>query len=257
MVELIGLLEFVELNNPINSINPTNPMNYENHCWYIQRPQFLSSFAKYSSCLASEDFALRARMPKRKVAMKIIGGKLRGRNFYMPNGIRPTQNIVRKALFDLLGERIKGAAFLDLFAGSGAVGLEAISRGAGKVTLVEKVPRFCAIIRENLELLQIPLLGKDRRPVYQLAEGDAFAAIKRFAGEGKAFDIIFADPAYGLGLGKKLLKTLGAYDIVNANCTVVIQHEKPEILPESQGNFFRVEQRKYGSTILSIYKCHV
>ena len=110
------------------------------------------------------------------------------------------------------------------------------------------------IIRENLDLLRVPLLGEDRRQVYELIESDAFAAIKEFARQGKKFNIVFADPPHGVGLAKKILKTLGGYDIVSPNCVVVIQHEKREILPESQGGFHRIDQRKYGSTILSIYR---
>ncbi len=174
----------------------------------------------------------------------------------MPEGIRPTQNLTRKALFDFLGQDLTGLTFLDLFAGSGGVGLEALSRGAQKVSFVEKDERNSELIRENLDLLGVPLLGKDRQAIYEVVEADSFASIKRFAAGGKKFDIIFADPPYGLGLAKKVLKTLGAYDIVTANCIVVIQHEKEEILPGSQGspgNLHRSEQRKYGSTVLSIY----
>ena len=186
--------------------------------------------------------------------MKIIAGHYKGRNFYMPEGIRPTQNLTRKALFDLLGQDLTGLTFLDFFAGSGGVGLEALSRWAEKVTFVEKDERFSEVLRENLELLGVPLLGSNRQAVYEVLEADAFASIKRFAAGGRKFDIVFADPPYDLGLAKKMLKTLGAYDIVTANCIVVIQHEKEEILPESQGNLIRSEQRKYGSTVLSIYK---
>lgn len=186
--------------------------------------------------------------------MKIIAGTYKGRNFYMPEGIRPTQNLTRKALFDFLGQDLTGLTFLDLFAGSGGVGLEALSRGAQKVTFVEKDERSSELIRENLGLLGVPLLGSNRQAVYEMVEADAFASIKRFAAGGRKFDIVFADPPYDLGLAKKMLKTLGAYDIVTANCIVVIQHEKEEILPESQGNLVRSEQRKYGSTVLSIYK---
>ena len=186
--------------------------------------------------------------------MKIIAGTYKGRNFYMPEGIRPTQNLTRKALFDLLGQDLAGLTFLDFFAGSGAVGLEALSRGAKKVAFVEKDERNSHLIRENLELLGMPLLGKDRQALYEVVKVDAFASVKQFAAGGKKFDIVFADPPYGLGLAKKMLKTLGAYDIVTANCVVVIQHEKEEVLPGSQGNLHRSEQRKYGSTVLSIYK---
>lgn len=185
--------------------------------------------------------------------MKIIGGLYKGRNFYMPEGIRPTQNMIRKAVFDFLGQDLEGLTFLDLFAGSGGVGLEAVSRGAQKVTMVEKEERFCEVIRENLELLEVPLMGPNRQALYELVQSDAFAAVKLFTAQGRKFDIIFADPPYSPGLAKKILKTLGAYDIVSANCVVVIQHEKREILPETEGNLLRAQQRKYGNTILSIY----
>lgn len=174
----------------------------------------------------------------------------------MPEGIRPTQNVTRKALFDLLGQDLAGLTFLDLFAGSGAVGLEALSRGAPKVTFVEKDERSSGLIRENLDILGVPLLGNNRQALYEVVEADAFASVKRFSAGSRRFDIVFADPPYSLGLAKKMLKTLGAYDIVTANCIVVIQHEKREILPEIQGNLVRSEQRKYGSTVLSIYKSY-
>ena len=124
--------------------------------------------------------------------MKIIGGKYKGKNFYMPEGIRPTQDIVRKALFDLLGRDLSGMTFLDLFAGSGSVGLEAVSRGAVQVTFVERVFRSCEIIRENLILLSAGADEGGRVPC-EVMSGDAFAAVKLLARKGRKFDIIFAD----------------------------------------------------------------
>ena len=185
--------------------------------------------------------------------MKIIAGKYKGRNFYMLEGIRPTQGIVRKALFDILGQDMKGMTLLDLFAGSGAVGLEAISRGAMKATFVEKDPRCAAIIEENIGLLSI---HKDKTgiPPYQIVQTDAFAAIKLFSRQNKKFDVVFVDPPYSRGLAKKTLKMLGAYDILHPNCMVVIQHEMEEILPETFGRFLLFRKKKYGSMYLSSYK---
>ena len=154
----------------------------------------------------------------------------------MPFGIRPTQSIARKALFDILGQDLEGVTFLDLFAGSGAVGLEAISRGAAKATMVEKDPKCAAVITENISLLSIEPNEAGAFP-YEIVQTDAFAAVKLFARQDKKFDVVFVDPPYGLGLAKKALKTLEGYDILHPNCTVVIQHEKGEILPEKQGRF--------------------
>src|SRR3989338_8645565 len=100
--------------------------------------------------------------------MKIIAGQFKGRNFFMPEGIRPTQNLTRKALFDLLGHDLTGLTFLDLFAGSGGVGLEALSRGAQKVTFVEKDENNSQLIRENLDLLGVPLLGSNRQATFEV-----------------------------------------------------------------------------------------
>jgi 16S rRNA (guanine(966)-N(2))-methyltransferase RsmD len=188
--------------------------------------------------------------------MKIIAGKFKGRNFYMPADIRPTPNIIRKALFDLLGQDLKGVEFLDLFAGSGAVGLEAFSRGARRVTFVEKVSKIAELIQENLRFLDT-VSSAPRQSFYEVLNMDAFAAIKLLARQEKKFDIVFSDPPYGGGLAKKTLNLLLAYDIFNPHCTVIIQHEKREILPEIEGRFLLLGRRKYGGSILSMYTCQV
>ncbi|MBN1869733.1 MAG: RsmD family RNA methyltransferase, partial [Candidatus Omnitrophica bacterium] len=139
--------------------------------------------------------------------MKIIGGQYKGRNFYMPAGIRPTQNIARKALFDLLGQNLEGITLLDLFAGSGAVGIETISRRATKAVIVEKDPKCVDVISENIGLLSIGPNEPGNLP-YEVIQMDAFAAIKMFAHQGRKFDVVFMDPPYGQGLAKKALKTL-------------------------------------------------
>ena len=83
---------------------------------------------------------------------------------------------------------------------------------------------------------------------------DSFMAIKRFARDGRKFDIVFVDPPYGYDLGKKTLKTLGAYDILTPDSFIIIQHDKHEILPDSQGRFLVSRQRNYGSATLTVYQ---
>ena len=170
----------------------------------------------------------------------------------MPFGIRPTQNIARKALFDLLGQDLQEVDFLDLFAGSGAIGLEAVSRGAAHVMFIEKDPKCAQVINENIRLLSGQWRDSAAPPAAVL-QTDALAAIKDLSRQGRKFDMVFADPPFGHELAKKALKTLGGYDILHPTCTVVIQHEKREILPEKQGRFLLFRQKKYGSTFLSIY----
>jgi 16S rRNA (guanine966-N2)-methyltransferase len=178
--------------------------------------------------------------------MKILGGKYKGRNFFMPAGIRPTQNILRAAIFDLLGHDFTGLSFLELFAGSGAVSLEAISRGAQEVVMVEHNDLNAKTIRENCELIGIELGGD-----FSLIHGDAFKYVKTFSEEKKRFDIIFFDPPYGQKLAKKTLKLITSRDILHAQSLVMVQLETSEKL-EVPENFTVLAQRRYGSSYLMV-----
>src|SRR5271170_1128024 len=147
--------------------------------------------------------------------MKILGGKYKGRNFYMPAGIRPTQNVLRAAIFDLLGHDFTGLTMLELFAGSGSVSLEAISRGADEVVMVEHNDLNAKTIRENCELLDIQLGGE-----ISLIHADAFKTVKSLSEEAKRFDIVFFDPPYAQKLAKKTLKLLTLRDILHPQSLV-------------------------------------
>ena len=202
--------------------------------------------------------------------MRITSGKYKGRIIKMPKGIRPTQDKVRKALFDILGD-IEGLSFLELFAGSGAVGFEALSQGAKKVVFVEKDRKCIEKIEENLSVL---VFSHSR--VLAL---DALVAIKQLGKSGEKLDIIFLDPPYykrkvprhyasrsstgdsgskvavmGESLSKKTLQTLGAYDILAPNGFIVVQHFKKDNLPDRLGDLVLFKQARYGDTLLSFYR---
>ena len=185
--------------------------------------------------------------------MKIIGGKYKGRNIYMPKDIRPTQNLTRKALFDILGQELEGMDFLDLFAGSGAVGLEALSRGARSVTFVEKNPLCLNTIQENVNLLKLNMSAVKEKAFYEVIEGDSFATIKQLSRKGKKYHLVFLDPPYGRGLVKKALKLLSAYDILTPASMLIVEHEKKEFLPKLEGKLKLLKQNHYGNTCLSIF----
>ena len=176
--------------------------------------------------------------------MKILGGKYKGQNFYMPAGIRPTQNVLRAAIFDLLGHDLSGLSFLELFAGSGAVSLEAISRGADEVVIVDHNDLNAKTIRENCELLGIDLGGN-----FSLVHDDAFKSVKRLSEEPKRFDIVFFDPPYGQKLAKKTLKLLTLRDILHPQSLVMVQLETSEKL-EIPEDLTVLTQRRYGSSYL-------
>jgi len=177
--------------------------------------------------------------------MRITTGRYKGRSLRLPKDIRPTQNKVRKALFDILGD-IEGLSFLDLFAGSGSVGFEALSRGASFLALVERNPDCLAAIKQNMETLK----NQDCAVYPQ----DAQKAIENFHKNRKGFDIIFLDPPYYQDLVKKTLQTLEGYDILAPNGLIVAQHFKKENLPDSLGVLSLFRQYKYSQTLLSLYR---
>ncbi len=180
------------------------------------------------------------------MGMRIGGGQYKGRNFFRPEGIRPAQGYVVKSLFDILGQDMDDLVFLDLFAGSGAVGLEALSRGARHCTFVERDRKCVKIINQNVNLLGIE--------AYNLIAGDVFANIKNFAAQQEHFDIVFCDPPYERDMAKKSLKTLGAYDILQPTSIVIFKHEQHEALPPQNGRLVRFKEKKYGATLLSFYQ---
>ncbi|MDD5042863.1 MAG: 16S rRNA (guanine(966)-N(2))-methyltransferase RsmD, partial [Candidatus Omnitrophica bacterium] len=177
--------------------------------------------------------------------MRITTGKYRNRKIMMPKGIRPTQDKVRKAIFDILGD-IEEASFLELFAGSGAVGFEALSRGAGEVVMVESGHEQYACIRRNASSL-----GAGSCNIYYL---DAEKAVRVLCGDGKRFDIVFLDPPYSKGMAKKILHTLEGYDILSPNGLVLVQHSREESLPGSSPKFSLIKEAKYGDTWISIFR---
>jgi 16S rRNA (guanine(966)-N(2))-methyltransferase RsmD len=162
----------------------------------------------------------------------------------MPKGIRPTEDKVRKALFDILGD-IEGLSFLELFAGSGAVGLEALSRGVRDLTFVETNPDCLRAIRKNI--------ASFRPQACRLYPQEAQSAIKTLFKAGKKFEIIFLDPPYYRGLAKKILQTLILYDILAPQGFIVVQHFKKDDLPESLGVLILFKRKRYGDTVLSFY----
>lgn len=139
--------------------------------------------------------------------MRITGGTLRGRTFKVPKtDVRPTKEQVREAIFSSLGDRIVGARVLDLFAGTGALGLEAWSRGADRVCSVEQDRRVFSVLEENVRALCDP-----EGPAYSCASADVYRYLKNRAPGDGPFDIVLADPPYDSGDNNALLeKTLRA-----------------------------------------------
>jgi len=185
--------------------------------------------------------------------IRVIAGKYKGRRLNMPKGskIRPTADRVKEALFQVLGEAIEGKEVLELFAGSGSLGIEALSRGAKSVTFVDNNARCTKAIQENITQLQIPN-PKSQIKTLQL---DAFRSIRLFADNNTKFDIILLDPPYYKGLAKKCLNSIDKYGILQPLAFVVIEHSsKDPVSQQLQGLEF-VRDYEYGDTVISIYEC--
>jgi len=181
--------------------------------------------------------------------MRIVAGKNRGNKLKSPKGlfIRPTSQKVREALFDVIGTSIQGACFLDLFAGSGAVGIEALSRGAKKVLFIEKELKCIKIIKENLEKTK----NTQNAIVHKL---DFLSGLKALAKKNYLLDYIFIDPPYNMGLVNISLSEISKLPILHKSSLIIAQHYKRETVNDNLNNFKLVKQRKYGECFLSFFK---
>lgn len=182
--------------------------------------------------------------------MRIIAGKYRSRLIRSPKaeGVRPTKDRIREALFNIITEYVGSAEVLDMFAASGAFGIEAISRGAESATFIDNEKACIATIEENLKLLGIE---DDKTIVLGM---DAFKAVDKLCNNGKKFDIILIDPPYYKDMAKKCLIKLGERDILKPRCIIVVEHHKKDILPTSAGNLTSYRTACYGDIWLTFYK---
>jgi 16S rRNA (guanine(966)-N(2))-methyltransferase RsmD len=184
------------------------------------------------------------------MAMRIIGGSARGVPLRVPRGtaVRPTSGRVRTSLFSILGGAVEGARVADLFAGCGALGLEALSRGAGRCCFVEQARAALAALEENLAKTRLA----DRAEVLR---ADAFAAAVELAARGP-FDLILADPPYDLlrqtpARFLALLEELAGSGALAPAAVVVVQHDTRTPLPDAIGPLRVADRRDYGGTSLT------
>jgi 16S rRNA (guanine966-N2)-methyltransferase len=181
--------------------------------------------------------------------MRVIAGALKGRRLVAPRGhrTRPTADQVRIALLDALGPWLSGSRFLDLFAGSGAIGFEALSRGAAQATFVERDPQALTALRQNAEALGV-------RARVQLVRGDAVRELGRLAGAGARFDLVFLDPPYEGDLVRLALARLGEGTVTEPGAIVVAQHFTKQTAPDSSGCLVGFRDRRFGETTLSFFR---
>ena len=178
--------------------------------------------------------------------MRVIGGSAGGRRLKNPPaGVRPTSDLVRGAVFDTLdAQGVDFSRVLDLYAGSGALGIEALSRGAGWCDFVERAAANVEVIRENLRLTGLAERGRVwRLPVHRAAE--------RLEGP---YSLVLADPPYNDDTSLRAIEQIAQTPLIGAGATLVLEHSHRREAPETIGPLHLVWSRRYGDTHVSIYR---
>jgi 16S rRNA (guanine966-N2)-methyltransferase len=182
--------------------------------------------------------------------MRITGGRLRGRRLASFKGmeIRPTSDRVREAIFDLLGHHLQGEKVLDLFAGTGSLGIEALSRGAAWALFIDHSPRAIDLIGKNLKLCGLEAQGVVLRK--DLLKG--FPQRHRLLEQ--KIDLVFVDPPYRKNILPPVLETLALQNILESPSILVAQSEQREVLPPRVRNLEMVKSKTYGDTRITLYR---
>ncbi|MDD5131650.1 MAG: 16S rRNA (guanine(966)-N(2))-methyltransferase RsmD [bacterium] len=178
--------------------------------------------------------------------MQVIAGIAKGRKLKSLPGLstRPILARIKKSLFDIIRLPVIEAAFLDLYAGTGSVGIEALSRGAKSAVFIEKDPNAIKVIRDNLQLTRFLNQG-------QVLQGNVFDLLQRL---GQAYNVIFVGPPYKLGVTKDTIATIDKYQVLAEDGLVVAQHHYKEPMEINVGGLFMYRQERYGDTRLSFYR---
>lgn len=179
--------------------------------------------------------------------MRIVAGRWRGRTLRAPKGasVRPTLDRVREAVFDILGGRVAGRTVLDLFAGTGAMGLEALSRGAASAVLVEADPQVLAVLRRNVESL-----GADAAEALLM---DYRRAARLLRARSRRFDLVFLDPPYGTGLGSAAARELVRAGLVAPGAVVVAEEAARSPEDPFPAGWETAADRRYGDTRIRVF----
>ena len=181
--------------------------------------------------------------------MRVITGSAKGRPLkaLKDRSVRPTSDRVKESLFNIIGSRVVDADFLDLFAGSGSVGIEALSRGARSCVFVELQTADLRVVAENLQTTGL----RDRA---ELIRRDARAALKDLGNRGRRFDLIFVDPPYGQELVPQSLALIDDCGVLAEGGWVICEHHGKDQVPDAAGGLHRFREVVFGETVLSIYR---
>jgi len=178
--------------------------------------------------------------------MRVISGTSKGRKLVTPRSqsVRPTSDRVKESIFNILREEIEGKRVLDLFAGTGNLGIEALSRGAEKTIFVEKRRQAIRLIQKNLAQFGL----EDRSEILPKDISRAIGILKQ---RGESFDLILMDPPYEKGWIQRTLMKLNSHPIYHGDSILVIEHSRREPLPQPMKGWNLIRQRQIGDTLIS------
>lgn len=181
--------------------------------------------------------------------MRVIAGAQKGRRLHGPKGpgLRPTSDRVKEALFSILGSRVPGSRFLDLYAGTGAIGIEALSRGAQQVSFVEANQAALRVLRANLTQCGLATSA-------DIHMCTAAAFLKRRATAAIQHDLVFADPPYQPDRLAELWPALTECAAISPDALIVLEHSSKAAVPPVQGRLSLMRQYRYGDTTLSLFE---
>lgn len=181
--------------------------------------------------------------------MRIIAGNAKGRKLMSPSGdhkVRPTADRVKEAVFNIIGPCIKGFIVLDLFAGTGSLGLEALSRGAEFAIFVDKDPESLKVLKKNIGLTGF--IDKS-----EVLSGDGLKVLGKLKTANKLFDLIFIDPPYEGDIYKKVPFLIEKYGIIRDGGYVIVEHPVSTVLDGGWCQLKNIKNKKYGNTAISIF----
>lgn len=159
---------------------------------------------------------------------------------------RPTLDRVKEAVFSMVQEEISGSVVLDLFAGNGALGIEALSRGAAKCYFNDKSRQCCEVVKKNLNHTKLTSLA-------ELTCADYMEALARYKKYRVRFDLIFNDPPYKKGFDTEALSLIDRFGLASRNCVAVCEHSADDPMPEQVGHFTKRKEKAYGTVAVSVY----
>jgi len=181
--------------------------------------------------------------------MRVISGVAKGRRLKAPFGtaiLRPTSDKVREAVFDIIGPEIEDSRFLDLFCGTGAVGIEALSRGARGVVFVDNKSSAIDLLKDNLSKC-----GFDKD--FEIIQCDALQAIGTLSNRQRRFEYLFLDPPYGSDLILNSLEAVLGGNLLLPNANILVEHSSKRPIPEKITGLVRDKEYKFGDTMISLF----